>query len=89
MYELNIQADNELKEFIVSVKGTDDKFVSIAVAVTIDYLYRSGCPDELIQRVASINPETRKEIAYAMKQCFIKREKIIKGEEIWNENIRI
>ena len=77
MYELNIQADNELKEFIVSVKGTDDKFVSIAVAVAIDYLYRSGCPDELIQRVASINPETRKGIAYAMKQCFIKREKII------------
>lgn len=89
MYELNIQADDELKEFVVSVKGTDDKFVSIAVAVAIDYLYRSGCPEELIQRVVSINPETRKEIAYAMKQCFIKREKIIKGEEIWNENIRI
>lgn len=89
MYELNIQTDDELKEFVVSVKGTDDKFVSIAVAVAFDYLYSSGCPDELIQRVASINPETRKEIAYAMKQCFIKREKIIKGEEIWNENIRI
>lgn len=39
MYELNIQADDELKEFVVSVKGTDDKFVSIAVAVAIDYLY--------------------------------------------------
>ena len=89
MYELNIQTDDELKEFVISVKGTDDKFVSIAVAVAIDYLYSSGCPDELIQRVASINPETRKKIAYAMKQCFIKREKIIKGEEIWNENIRI
>ena len=38
MYELNIQADDELKEFVVSVKGTDDKFVSIAVAVAIDYL---------------------------------------------------
>lgn len=25
MYELNIQADNELKEFIVSVKGTDEQ----------------------------------------------------------------
>ena len=50
MYELNIQADDELKEFVISVKGTDDKFVSIAVAVAIDYLYSSGCPDELIQK---------------------------------------
>ena len=89
MYELKIQADNELKQYDIAVKGFDDKFFSLAVAVAIDYLYRSGCPEELIQRVASINPETRKEIAYAMKQCFIKREKIIKGEETWNENIRI
>ncbi|WP_302533273.1 hypothetical protein [Dialister invisus] len=34
MYELKIQADNELKQYDIAVKGFDDKFFSLAVAET-------------------------------------------------------
>lgn len=40
MYELKIQADNELKQYDIAVKGFDDKFFSLAVAVAINELYR-------------------------------------------------
>lgn len=32
MYELKIQANNELKQYDIAVKGFDNKFFSLAVA---------------------------------------------------------
>ena len=45
MYKIKVQADNELKKFVISGKGVDDKFISIAAAAIIDSLYRNGCPE--------------------------------------------
>lgn len=53
MYELKIQADNELKQYDIAVKGFDDKFFSLAVAVAINELYRDQCPPELIGMMSS------------------------------------
>lgn len=75
MYKIKVQADNELKKFVISGKGVDDKFVSIAATVIIDDLYRNGCPESLIQMMASSNPETRKRVISAMRECFLKRVK--------------
>ena len=75
MYKIKVQADNELKKFVISGKGVDGKFVSIAAAVIIDSLYRNGCPESLIQMMASPNLETRKRVISAMRKCFFKRVK--------------
>lgn len=73
MYKIKVQADNELKKFVISGKGVDDKFVSIAAAAIIDSLYRNGCPESLIKIMANRDPEIRKMVIYAMRKCFFER----------------
>ena len=86
MYELKIQADNELKQYDIAVKGFDDKFFSLAVAVAINELYRDQCPPELIGMMSSRDPEVRKRVIDTMEKCLLA--KMEKGDREWeNENI--
>lgn len=73
MYELKIQADNELKQYDIAVKGFDDKFFSLAVAVAINELYRDQCPPELIGMMSSRDPEVRKRVIDTMGKCILVR----------------
>lgn len=75
MYKIKVQADDGLKKFVISGKDAEDKFISIAATVIIDDLYHNGCPESLIQMMASPNPETRKRVISAMRKCFLKRVK--------------
>lgn len=79
MYELNIQADDELKQYSISGKCSDDKFVTLAIAVAIDSLYRDQCPPELIGMMSSRDPEVRKRVIDTMKKCILVRTE--KGEQ--------
>lgn len=73
MYELKIQADNELKQYDIAVKGFDDKFFSLAVAVAINELYCDQCPPELIGMMSSRDPEVRKRVIDTMEKCILVR----------------
>lgn len=71
MYELKIQANNELKQYDIAVKGFDNKFFSLAVAVAINELYRGHCPPELIGMMSSRDPEVRKRVIDTMEKCLL------------------
>lgn len=79
MYELTIRADDELEQFSISEKGPDDKFISLAIAVAIDSLYRDQCTPELIGMMSSRDPEVRKRVIDTMKKCILVRTE--KGEQ--------
>ena len=86
MYELKIQADNELKQYDIAVKGFDDKFFSLAVAVAINELYRDQCPPGMIGMMSSRDPEVRKRVIDTMEKCLLA--KMEKGDQEWKkENI--
>nr|DAD70266.1 MAG TPA: hypothetical protein [Siphoviridae sp. ctXPh6] len=73
MYELTIRADDELEQFSISGKGTDDKFVTLAIAVAVDSLYRAKCPAEMIGMMSSRDPEVRKRVIDTMEKCILVR----------------
>lgn len=79
MYELTIRADDELEQFSISEKGPDDKFISLAIAVAVDSLYRAKCPPELIGMMSSRDPEVRKRVIDTMEKCILVRTE--KGEQ--------
>lgn len=72
MYELTIRADDELEQFSISEKGPDDKFISLAIAVAVDSLYRAKCPAEMI-RMMSSDQEVRETVISTMKKCILVR----------------
>lgn len=73
MYELTIRADDELEQFSISEKGHDDKFISLAIAVAVDSLYRAKCPAGMIGMMMSSDQEVRETVISTMKKCILVR----------------